>query len=632
MKSYKEFTWIRSIAYEVKFSLIAILVQNFYRKDSILSVLIKSLGLVLSLLLCCSISLASFGSLGSVLAESDVKPPLQQIKDGVAIEDIRCNDGHVLVLRDNGIPACVTKNTAERTGWPLIEPKPVTDEPKPVTDEPKPVTDEPKPVTDEPKPVTDEPKPVTDELEPKTLDLSSDKEFVVDEPDEQLINENATDDLKSDGCSDAEPSCGITPSDEKSTVQDQPPAQDSLPDNAGKKNEPVHLASYAESKIWFSKDFIFYRDAGWVDTSHPKWSSTLYFEYSERLGRHALVYDEDVVAFQKGSLMYAQTDKKEYHHGDVIHISGRIADVVTIPHGYWVSAFVRTDDGGDPRFTAHASGEVNPDGSYELEIDTSSSKWFYEGTHVVKVSHGIGMINDSMEIELLTGFKPTTRSIGPDDVVLDLSSTTEFVHDGRQYPHSLSNRGHGVIMYHTILESYADFYVDADGVAFFTPTPHEKYSLNPDVGFYVEDWIPQHIPEGYKLLYVDTACYPSGDCGLKIVFMPSTFVLTPLTKNINLQISNGLFIRVSYFAEQLDEIEDRIEHFLDYMESKTGSYGGFEDITRDGKTVWAYQGGNKYHHHTASISYDIDDHTTLSVRSEYHTLDELIPIFNSVVP
>ena len=597
MKSYKEFTWIRSIAYEVKFSLIAILVQNFYRKDPILSVLIKSLGLVLSLLLCCSISLASFGSLGSVLAESDVKPPLQQIKDGIAIEDIRCNDGHVLVLRDNGIPACVTKNTAERTGWPLIEPK-----------------------------------PVTDELEPKTLDLSSDKEFVVDEPDEQLINENATDDLKSDGCPDAEPSCGITPSDEKSTVQDPPPAQDSLPDNAGKKNEPVHLASYAESKIWFNKDFIFYRDAGWVDTSHPKWSSTLYFEYSERLGRHALVYDEDVVAFQKGSLMYAQTDKKEYHHGDVIHISGRIADVVTIPHGYWVYASVRTDDGGDPRFNAHASGEVNPDGSYELEIDTSSSTWFYEGTHVVKVSHGIGMINDSVKIELLTGFKPTTRSIGPDDVVLDLSSTTEFVHDGRQYPHSLSNRGHPFIMYETILESYADFYVDADGVAFFTPTPHEKYSLNPDVGFYVEDWIPQHIPEGYKLLYADTACSPSGICSLAIAFVPSTFVLTPLTTNIDLHVSNGFFIRVTYSVAQLDEIEDRIEHFSDYMESETGRYGGFEDMTRDGKTVWAYQGGGKYEHHTASIFYDIDDHTTLSVRSEYHTLDELTPIFNSVVP
>ena len=566
-------------------------------KDPSLSVLIKFLGLVLSLLLCCSISLVSFGSLGFVLAESDVKPPLQQIRDGVAIEDIRCNDGHVLVLRNNGDPACVTKNTAERMGWPLIEPEPATDEP-----------------------------------EPKTLDLSSDKELVVDEPDEQLINENATDDLKSDGCPDAEPSCGITPSDEKSTVQDSPPAQDSLPDNAGKKDEPVHLASYAESKTLFNKDFRFYPDAGWVDTSHPKWSSTLHFEYSERLGRHVLVYDEEVVVFQKGSLMYAQTDKKEYHHGDVIHVSGRIADVVTIPHGYWVSASVGTDGGGSTRFNAHASGEVNPDGSYELEIDTSSSMWFYEGAYVIKVSHGIGMIKDSVKIELLTGFKPPTRSIGPDDVVLDLSSTTEFVHDGRQYPDGISHRGPPVMMYDTILEGYADFYVDEDGVAIFTPTPHEKYSLNPGVGFYAEDWIPQHIPEGYRLLYAGTECHPSGSCGLGIAFVPSTFVLTPLTTNQHLQISNGFFIGVSYSVAQLDEIEDRIEHFSEFMESKTGRYGGFEDMTRDGKTVWAYQGGSKHQYRSASISYDIDDHTGLYVGSEYHTLDELIPIFNSVGP
>ena len=54
------------------------------------------------------------------LSYADFPSPLQQIKNGVAPEDIQCNEDRVHVVRSNGNHACVTEKTAEKTGWQIV--------------------------------------------------------------------------------------------------------------------------------------------------------------------------------------------------------------------------------------------------------------------------------------------------------------------------------------------------------------------------------------------------------------------------------------------------------------------------------------------------------------------------------
>ena len=52
-----------------------------------------------------------------------VDPPLKQIAQGIAPEDITCNEGLTLLIKHNGSPACVKPDTAEileERGWGVI--------------------------------------------------------------------------------------------------------------------------------------------------------------------------------------------------------------------------------------------------------------------------------------------------------------------------------------------------------------------------------------------------------------------------------------------------------------------------------------------------------------------------------
>lgn len=47
--------------------------------------------------------------------------PLKQLKDGITVNEIQCDTpNHVLVMRSNNSPACVTERTSERMGWEII--------------------------------------------------------------------------------------------------------------------------------------------------------------------------------------------------------------------------------------------------------------------------------------------------------------------------------------------------------------------------------------------------------------------------------------------------------------------------------------------------------------------------------
>lgn len=55
----------------------------------------------------------SIGIIGN-LTSADAESPRKQMKRGVSAEDISCKDGLSLVIRNNGSPACVSKETADR--------------------------------------------------------------------------------------------------------------------------------------------------------------------------------------------------------------------------------------------------------------------------------------------------------------------------------------------------------------------------------------------------------------------------------------------------------------------------------------------------------------------------------------
>jgi hypothetical protein len=59
-------------------------------------------------------------SIGNKFFSVFVEPPLKQLKSRVLVDEIQCNDPLVLVMKNNGSPACVTPETQEKLierGW-----------------------------------------------------------------------------------------------------------------------------------------------------------------------------------------------------------------------------------------------------------------------------------------------------------------------------------------------------------------------------------------------------------------------------------------------------------------------------------------------------------------------------------
>ena len=230
----------------------------------------------------------------------------------------------------------------------------------------------------------------------------------------------------------------------------------------------------------------------------------------------------------------------------------------------------------------------------------------------------------------------TAQKFGWEPVIfttLSVSSPEEFVDDGREIKRSVLQKAPAPApWYDTIMSSQMNPGNMGSNNTVRTPsTPHEKYSVVPGVGFYIEDWMPTHILDGQKLLYADNGCYPSGNCYLNMQFVPTSFVLNENVTNHDLDVSKGFTVNIKYSTVQLEEMEDRIEHKKEIIEAQPGNYGeGFREITRDTKIVFAYQGGNNLNHYQAGIGYNFNERIRIGVHSYYHTLDELLPVFNSI--
>ncbi len=68
--------------------------------------------IVLAVMTLSSVSTSYAASIGS---------PLYQTQSGILIEDIQCKENRVLVIRDNGDPACVSEKSAEKMEWTIIK-------------------------------------------------------------------------------------------------------------------------------------------------------------------------------------------------------------------------------------------------------------------------------------------------------------------------------------------------------------------------------------------------------------------------------------------------------------------------------------------------------------------------------
>ena len=226
-------------------------------------------------------------------------------------------------------------------------------------------------------------------------------------------------------------------------------------------------------------------------------------------------------------------------------------------------------------------------------------------------------------------------------VTLNIASPVEFVDDGREYPPAHQRSPPSPPIYDRVMGAElvfpsSDVSGETSRSTTFTSVPHTKYSKNPGVGLYIEDWMPAHILDGYRLLYANSEYeeFKSGENVhyVKYYFVPTDFVIQPDATYASLfRTSNGYSAVAEISNVQHDEIEDSIENLWESRESQSGNYGGFREMTRDGKTVYAYDGGNDLNYHKTTVSFDPDEYSLMRVSSVYHTLDELIPVFDSMM-
>ena len=230
---------------------------------------------------------------------------------------------------------------------------------------------------------------------------------------------------------------------------------------------------------------------------------------------------------------------------------------------------------------------------------------------------------------------------GTTTVTLNIASPVEFVDDGREYPSVLQRRPPSPPIYDKVMAAElvfpsSDVSGETSRSTTFTSVPHTKYSKNPGVGLYIEDWMPTHILDGYRLLYANTG-YSEYKSGRNVhyvgyYFVPTDFVIQPdATYHTLYRNSDGYHAVVEISNVQHDEIEDIKEKFRESRESQSGNYGGFREMTRDGKTVDAYAGGNDLNYYTSNVAFAPDEYSLMRVNSAYHTLDELIPVFESMM-
>ena len=302
-----------------------------------------------------------------------------------------------------------------------------------------------------------------------------------------------------------------------------------------------------------------------------------------------------------------------------------------------------------------ASAETAPSPLQQVRDGVPTGEVVCSDDRVLMVSHSGSpacVFSDSVDMLVQIGFMVIEVQIDVSDsladvvpkesttVILNVSSPEEFVHDGREFQRALQRMPAPWPLYDDFVEATTGIIpADSSGIFSLKSAPHEKYSVIPKVGFHLEDWMPNVIPAGQRLLAA-TTYYSSYDIGASkdkeeyivyYTFVPTTFVLYPNATTWDLHTSQGFTMGVKRSNFGYDQVVDISEHRQDILKSQPGSYGGCISMTRDGNAVSACEGGNNWNPYRVTISFNPDEFTIVHVNSNYHTLDELIPVFNSVM-
>ncbi len=217
----------------------------------------------------------------------------------------------------------------------------------------------------------------------------------------------------------------------------------------------------------------------------------------------------------------------------------------------------------------------------------------------------------------------------------DYGSDVPYVDDGRESHRAVLQKSPAPWdVYDHIIEQREKHSVDDSGL-FRTPAEsHVKYSIKEGMGFYPEDWLPTHVPDGYRLLYIDNNHYAdsSGNVWLRAYYVPNNFILNEnTTKAMGYDSWGGFSLSVKSTSSPLDEYEDIIEGYKERFESESGYEGRFLDLTRNGKTIIAFEAQSNFNHYAASFGYPFDEYTAVAISSNHLSLEELQPIFDSMM-
>ena len=567
------------------------------------------------------------------MAFSDIPSLNDQIQDGIPTNKLQCrNSDHILVLRDNGNPACVSDKIVEKTKWKIIEKS--LNESLPIESHNRLEINTEIENLDEKEISENSLNMYTDEFEQKTTNFLDDAVVEIDSSEitfvlyrEIIYNDEGIGGIVASS-SDDTLYYDIIDSDDKSIFGYYRDVAD--PDDLSTWS-PLELRQFSYDRGYFQTT---------TNILSPGEYTAIIFNENTEIKEDFTIMDSkccrplSVSVKIPGAYMSGEEFQIFVKSTPNTELTFNLID----PYGkISKTKQITTNQKGTIDWKSLTISRIAPPGIWTLEVTDGKNSDF---TPLIVIPTPDELIKKSPTAkEIQTSYDDALTNKEAEYGILLASSLEPFVDDGRERQIAILHRGGPPqLQYSQIMDSYnAGFDVNDKGVVTYVVTPHEKYSLNPKQGFYLEDWLPEQILDGQKLLYAGTSydteeingnIYESYSAGY--TFVPSYFVLHENVTQYDLYYKEGFTITIRYDDLQ-DEIDDVVEESKDRFAETYKGYGGYQEMMRDGKVVLAFDGGHYYDHEHARIFWIFDDKFSISLHSYYYTLDELIPIFKNIM-
>ncbi len=570
------------------------------------------------------------------LSYSEYISPVKQMKSGVAIEDVKCKENKILVLRSTGSPACVTEKTVERTGWQKIVKSPAvkTEDHLVKLEDSLSITPNMENYNIKEKDENIIRQNITEKFEQNTSSL-------IDEPNTDSESYEITAVLYRDSVYGNEGVGGVVVS-----ASDNP-LYYNIVDSEGRFIIPYHQGLDASGTLQLDSHYdVRISDHGrgtfgmTTNTLTPGDYAVIIYDKNNEIKLDFAVKDS-----QCCRPLAAGVEKGAYLPGEVLKLFALAPPHTTLTFGLIdpdnkvdKSKTVTTDKNGKLHYKYMLISRVATQGIWTLEVTDGK---IYDSIPIIVIPAPDELaVKYPTSKEILRSYELALENKKSGYDVLLVSSLAPFVDDDRKYMHkSLEHRPAPVsvadLKHIGAWPETADFETNDYGVVTFLKTPHEKYSVNHGNGLYPQDWIPDYIPDGQKLLYAGVSYDLDNDTGKEIHgvsynFVPTSFVIDKNT--MDWQLKNNMGFRVNVIHENYqDEFEDILEELKDRHAKKYKNYGGYETRILDGEQIVLFEGGYSKKHYENRIYWMFGDNYGVFVSSYYYTLDELILIVQSMV-